>query len=281
MSAIADIPPTETSASSNKPARPNIAVRILGAVPPVLWTVLVLVFLWEVICRIADVPAFILPAPSAIAEVYGNYWHRLLPNALVTLSEVLVGFALAVAIGIPLAVLIAYSSIMERTVYPLIAASQTVPKVAIAPLLLTWFGYGMTPKIVIVVLLSFFPVVINTVMGLKSVSREMIYLSRSMGASGWQSFWKFRLPHSLPSIFGGLKLATVLSVIGATVGEFIGADSGLGYIIVVAGANFDIARQFAAVILISLIGIVFFAVLEQLERIMIPWRVRSKAEAGG
>jgi NitT/TauT family transport system permease protein len=164
---------------------------------------------------------------------------------------------------------------MEKAIYPLIVASQTIPKVAIAPLMLTWFGYGMAPKIVIVVLLSFFPIVINSVMGLKSASREMIYLSRSMGASGWQTFWKFRLPQALPSIFAGLKLATALSVIGAIVAEFIGADKGLGYLILIAGANFDIARQFASVVVISLIGVVFFAVLERIERIAIPWKAST------
>jgi NitT/TauT family transport system permease protein len=139
----------------------------------------------------------------------------------------------------------------------------------------------MAPKIVIVVLLSFFPIVINSVMGLKSTTREMIYLSRSMGATGWQTFWKFRLPQALPSIFAGLKLATALSVIGAIVAEFIGADKGLGYLILIAGANFNIARQFASVVLISLIGVLFFVALEQIERVAVPWRARGTAGGEG
>jgi len=142
----------------------------------------------------------------------------------------------------------------------------------VAPLLLTWFGYGMTPKIVIVILQTFFPIVVNTVMGLNSASREMIYLAKSMGASHWQVFWKFRLPQALPSIFAGLKLATAMSVIGAIVAEFVGANAGLGYVILVAGASFNISRQFAAIILIVVMGIVFFAVLERIERWAMPWR---------
>jgi len=261
--------------------KPNPLIRLLGVVPPALWTLAALIVFWELAVQIGRVPEYILPAPSAIAAEFGAYWHRLLPNAFVTLSEVLIGFVCAVAIGVPLAVMIVYSRAMERAVYPLIVASQTVPKVAIAPLLLTWFGYGMTPKIVIVVLLSFFPIVINSVMGLKSSSREMLYLARSMGASGWQTFWKFRLPQALPSIFAGLKLATVLSVIGAIVAEFIGADKGLGYLILVAGANFDITRQFASIILITLIGVLFFVTLEQLERVFIPWKAGSAVAGEG
>jgi NitT/TauT family transport system permease protein len=162
--------------------------------------------------------------------------------------------------------------VAERAIYPIIVASQTIPKVAIAPLLMAWFGYGLTPKIVIVVLLSFFPIVINSVVGLKASSAEMLYLAQSMGASGWQTFWKFRLPQALPYIFAGLKLATVLSVIGAVVAEFIGADQGLGYVITVAGSTFNITRQFAAIIVISAIGMVFFAVIETIERFVVPWK---------
>jgi NitT/TauT family transport system permease protein len=255
--------------------RQNLVSRAFGAVPPALWALAGLLIIWELCVRIAQVPAFILPPPSDIFEEIVKNANRLGPNALVTMSEVLLGFLCSVAVGVPLAVMIVYSRFMEKAIYPLIVASQTIPKVAIAPLMLTWFGYGMAPKIVIVVLLSFFPIVINSVMGLKSASREMIYLSRSMGASGWQTFWKFRLPQALPSIFAGLKLATALSVIGAIVAEFIGADKGLGYLILIAGANFDIARQFASVVVISLIGVVFFAVLERIERIAIPWKAST------
>jgi NitT/TauT family transport system permease protein len=250
-------------------------LRFLGSVSPALWTLIVLLIVWEVWVRLANTPVFILPSPSRIVEEFIEAWPRLLINAGYTVSEVLIGFLCAIAIGVPLAVLVTYSRVAERAVYPLIVASQTIPKVAIAPLLIAWFGYGLTPKIVIVILLSFFPIVINSVVGLKSSSAEMLYLAKSMGASGWQTFWKFRLPQALPYIFAGLKLATVLSVIGAIVAEFIGADRGLGYLIVVAGSSFDIARQFAAIIVISAIGMVFFAIIELLERFVVPWKASS------
>jgi NitT/TauT family transport system permease protein len=252
--------------------RANPVMRLLGKVSPSAWSLLIIVGLWELSVHIGNIPAYMLPAPSAIFQEFVNYGHRLLPNAGVTLFEVLFGFTLSVLISIPLAVLIVYSRVVERMIYPLIVSSQTVPMVAVAPLLLTWFGYGMTPKIVIVILQTFFPIVVNTVMGLNSASREMIYLAKSMGASNWQVFWKFRLPQALPSIFAGLKLATAMSVIGAIVAEFVGANAGLGYVILVSGASFNISRQFAAIILIIVIGIVFFAVLERIEKLAMPWR---------
>ena len=257
---------------SETPARPRSLLRHLGRISPAFWTLVILIGFWELAVRISEVPIYILPPPSAIVVEMIHYWPRLMFNGGVTLSEVLIGFCVSILVGVPLAVLITYSRVAEKAIYPLIVASQTIPKVAIAPLLMAWFGYGLTPKIVIVVLLSFFPIVINTVVGLKASSAEMLYLAQSMGATGWQTFWKFRLPQALPYIFAGLKLATVLSVIGAVVAEFIGADKGLGYVIVVAGSSFNITRQFAAIIVISAIGMIFFAVIEMLERFLVPWK---------
>jgi NitT/TauT family transport system permease protein len=261
-------------------SRTRSPLRILSIVPPALWTLIVLLIFWELSVRVMKVPVYILPSPTRIAEEFMVYWPRLLVNSGYTMIEVLTGFWCAIVVGVPLAVLVTYSRVAERALYPLIVATQSIPKVAVAPLLLAWFGYGMTPKIVIVVLLSFFPIVINAVVGMKSASAEMIYLAQSMGATPWQAFWKFRLPQALPNIFAGLKLATVLSVIGAMVGEFIGADKGLGYVILVAGSTFDIARQFAAIIMISAIGMIFFAIIERVERVAIPWRANLNLAAG-
>jgi NitT/TauT family transport system permease protein len=265
---MATITDTETTA----PRTILSPMRLLSFVSPAVWTLLVIVVFWEIAVRVMNVPVYILPSPTRIAQVFASYWPRLLINSGYTMIEVLSGFILSIAVGVPLAVLVTYSRFAERAIYPLIVATQSIPKVAVAPLLLAWFGYGMTPKVVIVMLLSFFPIVINSVVGMKSASAEMIYLAQSMGASPWQAFWKFRLPQALPNIFAGLKLATVLSVIGAMVGEFIGADKGLGYVILVAGSTFDIARQFAAIIMISAIGMIFFAVIERIERVALPWR---------
>lgn len=266
---------TEADDAVTAQRRKRHPFAFLGYVSPALWTLIVVLIVWEIWVRVANIQVYILPAPSRIFEEFVDYWPRLLVNAGYTVSEVLIGFLAAIAIGVPLAVLVTYSKWAEKAIYPLIVASQTIPKVAIAPLLLAWFGYGLTPKIVIVVLLSFFPIVINSVVGLKSSSAEMLYLAQSMGANGWQTFWKFRLPQALPYMFAGLKLATVLSVIGAIVAEFVGADRGLGYVIVVAGSSFDIARQFAAIVVISAIGMIFFAVIELLERIVVPWKAAA------
>ncbi|MCI5074119.1 ABC transporter permease [Oricola sp.] len=262
-------------------ARNEMLHRVVTFMPPAFWTLVCLIIFWQAVVTLRNVPEYILPAPTQIAGEIGSYWHRLLPNALVTLSEIALGYSLAVLIAIPLAVSIVYSRVIRRAVYPLIVLSQTVPKVAVAPLLLTWFGYGMTPKIVIVIMMSFFPIVINSVMGLRATTPEMLYLAKSMGANGWQIFWKFRLPKALPSVFAGLRLATVLSVIGAIIAEFIGTDKGLGYLILIAGANFDIARQFAAIIIITIIGMGFFGLISWLERTMIPWREQTEIAGEG
>lgn len=272
---MASVTETPAAATTVTAPRPRFSLRLRGLMSPALATLIFLILFWEVAVRVANVPEYILPSPSRIAEEIGAYWQRLAINGAITMGEVALGFVCAIAVGVPLAVLITYSRAAERAIYPLIVASQTIPKVAIAPLLVSWFGYGILPKIVIVVLLSFFPIVINSVVGLKASSAEMLYLAQSMGANGWQTFWKFRLPQALPYMFAGLKLATVLSVIGAVIAEFIGADQGLGYVVVVAGGNFNIVRQFAAIIAISLIGIIFFAVIEILERVVIPWKSAS------
>jgi NitT/TauT family transport system permease protein len=271
MTAMTD-PSMETT-----PKRAFAPLKWLGAVPTAVWTLVGLVAFWQFAVTSFDIPQIILPAPSAIAQEFVVYGHRLLPNTLYTMWEIVLGFVIAILIGVPLATLIVYSRPLERATYPLIVSSQTIPMVAIAPLLLTWFGYGIAPKIVIVVLQAFFPITINTVMGLKSVSEEMIHLARSMGASPWQLFWKFRLPAALPSIFAGLKLATAASVVGAIVAEFVGADRGLGYVIVASGASFNVTRQFAAIICIVAIGILFFALLEWAERLALPWENRDEA----
>ena len=208
-------------------------------------------------------------------------WRILLGHAAVTTGEVVIGFLLSALIGIPLAALFVYSSGFEKAVYPLIVGSNTIPKVALAPLLLAWFGFGFAPKIIIVVLVAFFPIVINSVVGLKSLSSEMLYLARSMGANAMQVFWRFRLPNALPSIFAGLKVATVLSVIGAVVAEFVGSDNGLGYAMMMATSDLNMARQFSAIIVLSLIGVVFFWLIGLVERLMLPWHISVRNETLG
>lgn len=254
--------------------KPSGSFSIGRLTPPyALIALAAIVTLWQVASDVFSIPAYLLPSPKAILAVMENYSALMLSSAKVTLTEIVLGFSISVMVGVPLATLICYSSALDRMLYPLIVASQTIPKVAVAPILLTAFGYGLGPKIAIVVLVSFFPIVINTVTGLRSASTEMIYLAQSMGASPMQTFLRFRLPQALPSIFAGMKLASVLSVIGAIVAEFVGGGSGLGYIIVVAGSNFRMDQQFAAIIILSIQGMTFFWLLGMAERKLLPWHV--------
>ena len=237
------------------------------------------IVVWQIGSVVFDVPSFILPSPYQIGIEIVASRNILLGHVGITCLEILAGFVISVLIGLPLAALFVYSGILERAIFPLIVGSNTVPKVALAPLLLAWFGFGLTPKILIVVLVAFFPIIINAVVGLKSMPPQMVHLARSMGATPLQTFWRFQLPSAMPHVFAGLKIATSLSVIGAIVAEFIGADSGLGYLMMIANANFNIARQFAAIVVLSLIGMLFYWSIDVLQRILLPWHVSVRGDA--
>jgi NitT/TauT family transport system permease protein len=246
--------------------------------PYPLLTLLVLLAAWQAATALFALPAYLLPSPLVILAQMKNDWWMLLSHGWITVFEIVTGFAISVLVGVPIAIWVTYSKAFDNAVYPLIVGSQTIPKVALAPLLLAWFGFGMAPKIVIVVLVAFFPIVINSVVGLRSAPVEMLHLARSMGASPAQIFWRFRLPQALPNIFAGMKLATVLAVIGAVVAEFVGADAGLGYLIMIAGANFQIARQFSAIVVLSVVGMIFFWLAGRIERSCLPWHVSIRSQ---
>ncbi len=248
--------------------------------PYALITLALLILLWEIGVRAANVPSYLLPAPTAIVAVLEQQMNLFAYHAGVTLFEIVAGFCIAVLIGVPIATLIAYSDMMDKAIYPLIVGSQTIPKVAIAPILLAVFGYGISPKIAIVTLMSFFPVVVNSVVGFRSAPPEMLHLASSMGASPLQVFWRFRLPQALPSIFAGLKLASVLAVVGAVVAEFVGARAGLGYIIMMAGSNFRMDQQFAAIVLLSAMGMILFWIINLIEARVLPWHVSVRGHRG-
>jgi NitT/TauT family transport system permease protein len=252
---------------------PSLRRRTLGkaaswALP--LSTLIVLVGLWEAATVVFTVPRFILPAPSDIAEVLVE--RKALPeHTYITLLETVEGFLLATAIGIPLAVLIVYSRLLERTIYPILLGLNAVPKIAIAPILVLWMGFGTGPKVVVVVLLAIFPIVISTATGLKATPPELMELIRSLRASELQIFLKVRFPAALPHVFVGLKVAIALAVVGAVIGEFVGADRGLGFIIVISGSNVDTPLAFAAMVLLSVMSIVLFYGLVGLERLLVRW----------
>jgi NitT/TauT family transport system permease protein len=235
------------------------------------------ILLWQLATYVFQVPAYLLPSPLAIAIDVVHRWPILLDNTWITLVEILAGFVISVLVGIPLAICVTYSQTLDRAIYPLIVGSQTIPKVAIAPLLLAWFGFGLAPKVMIVALVAFFPIVVNSVVGLRSASPQVLHVARSMGATPLQMFWRFRLPQALPSMFAGMKLAIVFSVIGAVVAEFVGAGSGLGYLIMVAGADFKIDRQFSAILVLSVLGMLLFWLAGWVERRLLPWHISVRA----
>jgi len=199
-------------------------------------------------------------------------WREALPTLYATLG----GFVLSALVGVPVAMWIAYSRLVESFVYPLLVFSQSVPKVAIAPLFVVWFGFGVIPKVIAAFLLGFFPVIVATVQGFKSIEPDVIDLARSMGANPLKVFIKFRLPQAMPAIFSGLKVSVTLAVVGAVVGEFVGSNSGLGYVLQKANGTFDLPLMFAALVILSMIGVLLFLVLELIERWVLPWHASQR-----
>jgi NitT/TauT family transport system permease protein len=199
----------------------------------------------------------------------------------VTTSEIVFGYLLAVAISVPLAFLVAHSPFFEKSVYPLIVFLQIVPKIAIAPLFIIWFGFGFMPKLLLVFLLSFFPIVVSSTAGFKSVDPDVMDLARSTGAGAWRLFAKIRLPQALPDIFTGLKVGAALAATAAVVAEFVASNKGLGYLLLEYNGNLETPMVFAVIIVLSLIGLAIYYAVEFLERITIPWHVSQRSAKGG
>jgi NitT/TauT family transport system permease protein len=241
----------------------------------------IVILAWEFGVRLGNVPAYLLPPPSAIFASLVNDWRVIYLNIFPTLFAILGGFALSVVVGIPLATVIVFSRLAERVLYPPMIASQAIPKVAIAPLFVVWMGFGVMPKIWIAFLIAFFPVVIDTVVGLRSVQPEMLQLGRSMGGGTLRVFLKLRLPNALPNIFAGLKVAITLAVVGAITGEFVGSQSGLGYLLTSASGQMDTALVFAVLVTISVIATVLFMIIEWVERLVIPWHSSMRSRNVG
>jgi NitT/TauT family transport system permease protein len=252
-----------------------MSTRLPSAAYPII-TLLVAITIWELSVVLFAIPSYLLPPFHKVIATLGLEAPTLAMHSVTTLVEIFLGFALTIAVAIPISIAIAASTLIDKLVYPVLVASQTIPKVAIAPLLLVWLGFGLAPKIAIVVIVAFFPLVIATVAGLKSTPVEMLQLGRSMGLSRRAMFQKVVLPQALPQIFAGVKVAVTLSVIGAVVGEFVGSDSGLGYLLIRALANLDIELMFADLIVLSLIGVVLFNAVSLLEKRAIPWHASQR-----
>jgi NitT/TauT family transport system permease protein len=246
------------------------ARSLTGVLPPVALSVVVLV-LWEAAIDLFNVPTFVLPAPSAIIVSLIENRASLAVAAQATALEVLFGFVLAAVVGIAVALVIVRFERFGRALYPLIVLFQNVPKVALAPIFILWFGYDLAPKVVLIVVIAFFPVAIDMLAGLQSVEPSFVSLMRSVGASNGKILMRVRMPHSLPHLMAGLKVAITFSVIGAIVGEFSGANQGLGYVIQFASTQLDTPLIFAALIVVSALGLVFYYVVEIAEWILVPW----------
>jgi NitT/TauT family transport system permease protein len=238
---------------------------------------LVLLAAWWAVTEAELVAPYILPSPGDTWRVAQENAAYLAENTWVTTWETVIGFAIAAAFGVLVAVVMVYSSTVEKTVYPLILFAQVIPKIAIAPLFIVWLGFGPSPKILVAVLMAFFPIVISCLAGLRTVDPEILELTSTMGASRFKTFMKIRFPASLPQLMSGLKVAATLAVTGAVVGEFVGSNEGLGYVILQANGNVDTAMLFAALIIMSFLGIVLFAIIEIAEKLLIPWHSSRRA----
>lgn len=239
-----------------------------------LLVAVVLIGAWQILVPLSGLSEFVLPTPLAIAKRIVNDLPLLSAHTYVTLLEVIFGFTLGALIGIPLALSIFYSRAFERAIYPILVGLQTVPKVSLAPILVLYLGYGWAPKIVLAFMISFFPIVISTVVGLQSLDKNLVNLVRSMGANEWQTFFKLRLPAALPNIFAGFKVAISLAVIGAVIGEYVAAERGLGYLQLQANSQFDTTLNFATVVTISALGVMLYFVIDIIES-----RVSHKRDA--
>jgi NitT/TauT family transport system permease protein len=272
----------EAPAGVAERSRPGSAERALKfanqAWRPVALLALLFVA-WWVVTAAEWVEPYLVASPGDTFDVIFAKSEYFWDNTLVTTWETVAGFLLAIGIGVLTAVIMVYSVTIERTLYPLLLFAQVIPKIAIAPLIMVWLGTDLTPKIVIAVLMAFFPIVISMVTGLKAVDPEMLELSATMGAGPAKTFFKIRLPASLPHLFSGLKIGATLAVTGAVVGEFVGAEEGLGYVIQQANGNFDTPVLFAGLIIMSLLGVLLFALVELIEYFVLPWHASRRIDA--
>ncbi|TXL62678.1 ABC transporter permease [Aeromicrobium terrae] len=271
--APADLDAPVTAAPPQTPAPPK---RRRRHVPEITYSVLVflgLLVIWQLVVKIFDVSNILVPAPTAVVEslIDGFQDGSLVDNSIVTLKEILIGFGLAVGSALLSAVLITQFRTVERVLFPLLILTQTIPKVAMAPLLIVWFGIGISSKVLTVALIAFFPLLINAILGFRSAAHEQVEMLRSFGASRMQVMRHLQVPSALPHIFAGLEVAVILSVTGAVVAEFVGSSEGLGYLIQASNFTLDVARTFAVIVVLSAIGIALHAVVVQLGKWLVFW----------
>ena len=254
----------------------------LSSIVDLLYPVLALglfLALWEGYVRVSGIPNYILPGPGEIFQGFFKHQQNLFSHGPITLYEILLGYASSLIFGGLFAVFVVWSSTLDKSVTPLLFFSQTVSKIAVAPLFVIWFGFGLLPKVLVSFLIAFFPVFISTTAGLKSVETEMLELIRSMSATTSQIFWKVRIPAALPYFFAGAKVAVPFATVGVIVGEWMASYSGLGYYLLLTQGNLDTAGLFATLLTLSLISVVMYVTVLQAERLLLPWHVSLRREA--
>jgi NitT/TauT family transport system permease protein len=245
--------------------------RVAWACAPLL-TFLALIALWGALVAIFRVPDYLVPAPQAVLPKLVQARQALWQNTLTTLREIVIGFVITVALSIPLGLLIALSMVARRVAYPVLVFIQLVPKIAVAPLFLVWFGFGIQSKVLLTVLLSFFPLLLASIAGFQALDTRLLYLTRSMGASAWQTFWHVRFPSALHVIFAGLKTTATIAATAAIVAEFVGSNAGLGYQLLVATGVLDTPLIFAILLILTVIGIGLNYLIEAVAYFAMPWQ---------
>ena len=250
-------------------AAPNSATEYLGRYLPGILSHIALIVAWYLFVTYGHVPSFVMPSPVATIATLAGKNYDWIGNSLVTGSEIFFGYFLAVLVGVTLAIAFSWSRTTENAVMPLLVSLNMIPKVALGPLFIVWFSYGIFPNAIIAFSISFFPIMLNTTRGFREVEPELLELVRSLKSSKWQTFTKIQLPSAFPYIFSGMKIGAVLAVAGAIVGEFLGSSRGLGYLMLQVQVTLDTAAMFMAVILITLIGALLYGLVIGLERILV------------
>jgi len=240
-----------------------------------------LMLTWELAVIVFKIPRYILPSLSSVIRQLVKNWELIWQYTLVTGMEAFIGFTIAVALGVPLAMMTGFSRLLRQTFYPFAVALEMVPKIAFAPLFVVWFGFGFLPKMIIVFLVCFFPILLNGILGFTSLSQEMGHFSRSTGADAWTMFWKIRVPAAMPELFVGIKGAAVNATVGATIAEWVGGDAGLGYYIQIATGQLRMDLAYAIIFMLALLGLLLFYIVILLEKRIIPWHVSQRAPIVG
>jgi ABC-type nitrate/sulfonate/bicarbonate transport system permease component len=262
---------------ANDKRRLNLDSRAARIAVPAAFALLVLA-LWQLYTALSGVPESSLPSPTQIAAAGWENRGLLLDNTWVTVGEILIGFSAAIVLGVLLAIMIRSSQTVERALYPWLVASQMVPVVAVAPIFVIWTGFDLRPKVMVIALVAFFPIAVNTIDGLRAVDPQLLRLLRTLRASRRQRFRYAQVPAALPFLFSGLKVAAALSVVGAVFGEWVGASEGLGYLILVLNNATETATMFATIFVLGLIGIVLFGLVTLVERLLLPWYHEARTD---